>query len=408
MLPGEVLGRPARDQAAPTSARRWMQGEMRNAAKRRDWEAGYELFDGICDPSANDYMVMLHVADRCDRAVEAEEFLKAMKMRGLPVHMNAYNSLVNLHARSGNIERIHELLQEMQEKSIQKDLIMYSTVLNGYAKCRDITGAIATWEEMVATGIRPSNVAYISFLNVFAEAAEPQLALERLEEMTPRHDLAPRCPHFNVVLKACKYKSDGAAALAVLRMMNKASVKPDTASYTAALGAIMSESAEGWRQEADALLATMDASGVLLDMWLLDNRLAAHLGLRVNTVELGTFAGIDARYIAAAASDICKAKSDGLQLSSWAHRVHEMILVAQRAGSAPAGLESATDTGVPKNASSPTQGIGASLAESGAWVEVRSAAHGTYFWNRDTGVTQWEHPDGIPGRAGSLPNVEVT
>eukprot|EP00929_Paragymnodinium_shiwhaense_P097899 TRINITY_DN59483_c0_g1_i3.p1 TRINITY_DN59483_c0_g1~~TRINITY_DN59483_c0_g1_i3.p1 ORF type:complete len:388 (-),score=64.23 TRINITY_DN59483_c0_g1_i3:200-1363(-) len=250
---------------------------LAKAAAERDWFRATTVFQGIPCPDVKYWQAMLHAADRCGRLAEAEEVFA--KMPATYRRINGYTSLINLNSRVGNVPRTRELLQEMMKDDIQPDVYVLSAMLAGFSRARDVEGALAFWQEMLALGIEPSKTSFLSLMNVFAAAGRPELVMEWIGKMDAHNHRATQV-HWNVALKACQVKQDGAMARDVLAKMRAASIDVSIVSYTAVFLAVLRDPALQDVQKAQqaSLLKEMAEAGIEKDSHFYERCAVASLG----------------------------------------------------------------------------------------------------------------------------------
>ncbi|CAE8635884.1 unnamed protein product [Polarella glacialis] len=367
-----------------------VKGEVLDAARNRDWAAARAAFDRLEKPERVVYNSLLHAADRCNRRREAEIIFSEMQEKSIVRSEIAYTSVINLCARDGDTDRVFELLKQLRSEGLQPDVMVYSAALAGYSRTFDVEGAAARWKEMLEGGVRPTSIAFISLLNVYAASRDPVSARVRLAEMAS-FGLVPQTPHWNVLLKACLRKPDAEGALAALGEMRAAGVSPNVVSFTTALAAIHAQQLPGSQARAEALCHEMSALGVQADSFFVEERVRGQLGelqyqgsrgrrASMETLGLGT--------LESAAETLRKAREVGIRVGPRTLQLEtELADVLAFRGRASSGAATA--------AASPSVSSVPSSPSAADWVEVRSAEHGIYFWDRSTGTTQWTRPAGL-------------
>eukprot|EP00928_Gymnodinium_smaydae_P026728 TRINITY_DN208_c1_g1_i1.p1 TRINITY_DN208_c1_g1~~TRINITY_DN208_c1_g1_i1.p1 ORF type:complete len:470 (+),score=95.04 TRINITY_DN208_c1_g1_i1:51-1412(+) len=357
--------------------------EIREAASRRDWQAARARFlEG--PPAPVTFAAIMYAADRCGKLEEGEEFYAQMRQAGF-ARADAFTSLINLNCRYGNMTRARELLAEMRACNLVVDAMVFSALLNGAAKLADAECAQSIWQEMLSVGIKPTLIGFVSLMNAYAEAGRVDLAIASLDQIL-QHGLQPQAVHWNIVLKACKMKPDAATARREFQRMRAAGFEPIIVTYTALLGAIWRSAEPGWEAEVETLLSDMSKAGVPHDLRFVEERIASRLGCYASEALTRTASELDAgRLEEAAAYFRAFETSSPENLPRRAELVRrDLEQLLQRVGSL--GASRTQDA---------SAAPGDSSASTSDWVEVQSAAHGNYFWNRISGATQWERPAGV-------------
>eukprot|EP00931_Biecheleriopsis_adriatica_P066223 TRINITY_DN40621_c0_g1_i1.p1 TRINITY_DN40621_c0_g1~~TRINITY_DN40621_c0_g1_i1.p1 ORF type:complete len:504 (-),score=91.28 TRINITY_DN40621_c0_g1_i1:56-1513(-) len=367
---------------------------LMRAATSRNWDAARAAFDSLDSPEQVVYNSLLHVADRCRRRREAEGVFAEMAKQGVSRNVLAYTSLINLAARDGDTQRIQELMASLREEGLKPDVMVYSAALAGNGRACNVAGAVALWQEMLQAGVQPTSISFISLLNVFASAGDPASAREQMAGMQ-RFGLSPETPHWNALLKACLRKPDARAALAALEEMSSTGTRPNVVSYTAVLGTLHAEQPENWREHAEALCRQMQEQGVKPDAFFVEERVRGQLGelhCLGSRMRKAGLEALDTATLQSAAATLQDARETNIRVGPRTSQLEQDVLQVLSLRT-----QTATDSPEREPRNEVAAGVSEGLSKSpGAdWVEVCSAEHGTYFWDRASGITQWERPDGI-------------
>ncbi|XP_010267968.1 PREDICTED: pentatricopeptide repeat-containing protein At1g60770-like [Nelumbo nucifera] len=130
----------------------------------------------------------------CNEKMVDKAMAHLRKMRELNLASNApaYNSLMTLHMKLGEAEKVPVLAQEMKEKLIEPDSFTYNILMSSYASLKDIEGVERVMEEVKTRSEIDGNwTMYGSLAAVYIASGlfeKAQLALKELEQRNKPKD----------------------------------------------------------------------------------------------------------------------------------------------------------------------------------------------------------------------------
>merc|ERR1719399_1567979 len=95
----------------------------------------------------------------------AMELYNEMKKETASCSLVTYNTLIDVCARQGDVDRAAQLFRDMCSLGVSPDLITYSTVIKGYCVQGDLEQAIQLFTLMRKRGIQPDAVLFNSILD---------------------------------------------------------------------------------------------------------------------------------------------------------------------------------------------------------------------------------------------------
>eukprot|EP00933_Yihiella_yeosuensis_P071182 TRINITY_DN79387_c0_g1_i1.p1 TRINITY_DN79387_c0_g1~~TRINITY_DN79387_c0_g1_i1.p1 ORF type:complete len:954 (+),score=224.23 TRINITY_DN79387_c0_g1_i1:150-3011(+) len=118
---------------------------------------------------------------RFDRVWKVYDEMMALKLGFTVV---TFNSLIDVCARSGEMNRVQPLMEDMTKTGIEPNVITYSTVLKGYCSANRLDEAFMILEEMKRnSNLRPDEVTYNTLLDGCARQGLFDRGMSVLTEM---------------------------------------------------------------------------------------------------------------------------------------------------------------------------------------------------------------------------------
>ncbi|KAG0463674.1 hypothetical protein HPP92_019276 [Vanilla planifolia] len=140
------------------------------------------------------------------------------------------NSLINFHARCGDLSRAGEMFDRMPEKS----LISWTAMISGYGMHGFGEIALNVFERMLAEGFRPDGVLMVSVLSACSHSGLYKRGMRYFLSMKDVYGVQPRAEHY-----ACMVDLMGRAGRLkdALELIHSMPVEPDGAVWGALLAA---------------------------------------------------------------------------------------------------------------------------------------------------------------------------
>lgn len=167
--------------------------------------------------------------------------MREMGEKGVKGNVYIYNTAIAAFARCGRPQEAEALLTVMLARdSVAPDTISYNSVINAHARRGDLDAALRllrrmTELELMGGGlVKPDLVTYNSVANAAAKRGDSLAAAEILKAMT-KAGIAPALITYNSCLAACKSKGDLRRAVLLLELMRDDGIDPDQRSYSAAI-----------------------------------------------------------------------------------------------------------------------------------------------------------------------------
>lgn len=101
---------------------------------------------------------------------QAEELLEKIKSLGLHVNEEMYSSLIEIHGKRGDHERVNTLIQEMEEENLEIGLRIRNAVLAACAKDGNTEKAEKTLRYLKESRLKPDWRTYVYLIQVYGTA----------------------------------------------------------------------------------------------------------------------------------------------------------------------------------------------------------------------------------------------
>eukprot|EP00929_Paragymnodinium_shiwhaense_P000447 TRINITY_DN100692_c0_g1_i1.p1 TRINITY_DN100692_c0_g1~~TRINITY_DN100692_c0_g1_i1.p1 ORF type:complete len:1002 (-),score=352.27 TRINITY_DN100692_c0_g1_i1:60-3065(-) len=161
-----------------------------------------ELSKSVPRMDMQNYMSLIRSAGKEKDVKTALEVLEKIRAAGLTPDLPVYNSVLDVCACAGDMERGHKLFLEMIAAG-HKDIITCNTLMKGHCSNGNIAAARKMLRDVEASGLIPNDVSYNCIINAAASRGKFREAWEVIEEMEKKGIAAD---HYTVaaMLKALK------------------------------------------------------------------------------------------------------------------------------------------------------------------------------------------------------------
>ncbi|KAM7269748.1 hypothetical protein ACFE04_025245 [Oxalis oulophora] len=148
-------------------------------------------------------------------------------------HLNSYdiamsNALINMYAKSGEIEDARRVFDETREKNV----ITWTSLIAGYGKHGCVSDAIKLFKQMEEEGLKPNDVTFLSLLFACSHTGLTDEGWKLFNVMVSKYHVTPRNEHVSCLVDLLARKGWLEEAYNII-----SSVRPDTSLWGAFLGA---------------------------------------------------------------------------------------------------------------------------------------------------------------------------
>ncbi|CDI74027.1 PPR repeat-containing protein, putative [Eimeria praecox] len=193
------------------------------------------------------------------KGYQALSLFEEMAAQGVEINTVTYNSLLDVCARVGAMDRAASLLDDMLQKGVQPDLITFSTIIKGYCAhgqmdkgllllkamkqkninpdgvlynslldgCRSSL-CLELWQEMQAQRIKPSNFTLSILIKLHGRMRQLPVAFELVKQLPKMYDFRINAHVYTCLMAACIENRQYKAAYNVLQIMRREGVAADS------------------------------------------------------------------------------------------------------------------------------------------------------------------------------------
>jgi len=243
-------------------------GEIRDAARARDWQGALHSFSLANRKTAQLYEGLLRAALDCRRYPEGLDIFGRMCEENCLPTARAYVHAIRLHAKLGQLERAEERWRQALEQGMPHALMpeAYLAIISACAEAGDVAGAVGHFERLDQhLDATPGQTHFGAVLHACAKARHGSIALRFLSEMRARY-----LPRDAVAYTSCMTALRGSPLSDVTelaRLMVKDRVNPHEHLVEAHLGAVLGMCPETFAENqmhGDLDRARLNAAAVIL------------------------------------------------------------------------------------------------------------------------------------------------
>jgi len=182
------------------------------------------------------YSAMLsHAAD----SEQAEELLDQMSEAGVQPNIVTYNTLINKHQETGQLDRASALLSSMAASGVRPDVVTYSSLIDGLSRSLRHRQAERLWGQMRKQGVQPDVTTYNIIVRMYCRTHRPREARATIRDMVARQ-LVPSAATYAPIIAVYGKEGDFAGLLDVLEEMRDRKVDLDVRALRSVMSALTS------------------------------------------------------------------------------------------------------------------------------------------------------------------------
>lgn len=107
-----------------------------------------------------------------------------------------YNALVDMYAKSGDLEMADEVFNELEKK----DIYTWTTMISGFAVHGEGRRAIVLFDDMLDSRIRPNEVTFLAVLSACSHSGLVDVGRDLFEKMREGYKLEPTIEHYGCMV----------------------------------------------------------------------------------------------------------------------------------------------------------------------------------------------------------------
>lgn len=218
----------------------------------RVWSLQEEMVKLGIQFTLSTFNVLIDVCARSGQMQRAEPLLKDMGELGIEPNVITFSSVIKGYCSENRVDKAFELLEEMKKTTtVVPDEVTYNTLLDGCARYGQFERGLAVLEEMKSVGVPPSNFTLSVLVKLANRSKKPAKAFELCEQICSEFKIRPNMHVYNNLIHACTNYNDFQRSLEVFGQMLSERVRPDGRTYSLLLRACISARAT---REAELLL----------------------------------------------------------------------------------------------------------------------------------------------------------
>ncbi|KAF8103931.1 hypothetical protein N665_0182s0038 [Sinapis alba] len=120
----------------------------------------------------------------------------ALKSSQIRFDVALHNSLIDMYAKSGEIEDAVLAFEEMEEKDVRS----WTSLISGYGRHGDIEKAIDLYNRMEHEGIKPNDVTFLALLSACSHTGETEIGWKVFNTMINKYGIKVREEHLSCMV----------------------------------------------------------------------------------------------------------------------------------------------------------------------------------------------------------------
>ncbi|CAF2099715.1 unnamed protein product [Brassica napus] len=120
----------------------------------------------------------------------------ALKSSQIRFDVALHNSLIDMYAKSGDIEDAVLAFEEMEEKDVRS----WTSLISGYGRHGDIEKALDLYNRMEHEGIKPNDVTFLALLSACSHTGETEIGWKILNTMINKYGIKVREEHLSCMV----------------------------------------------------------------------------------------------------------------------------------------------------------------------------------------------------------------
>lgn len=181
-------------------------------------------------PSAVTFICTLQACASIGATDKGEEIHGEIERRGLLARDLVGNTLINMYAKCGALEKAHKVFNKLPVR----DIFSFTTLMEGYAQLGDSEPVFNMFDRMLGEGVKPNFVTFIVLLSVCSRTGLFAKSHTYFEAMTQNFGICSTLAHHSCMVDLLSRAGQADKALEVIKKMKEL---PDLAMWHALLSA---------------------------------------------------------------------------------------------------------------------------------------------------------------------------
>jgi pentatricopeptide repeat protein len=235
-----------------------LKGFGRQKLFNRVWNVYDEMVAANMQFTIVTFNSLIDVCARSGEMQRVQPLLEDMSNQGIEPNVITYSTVLKGYCSANRIDEAFELLEEMKKnKAICPDEVTYNTLLDGCARHGLYDRGLTVLAEMRAANVPPSNFTLSVLVKLASRSRKTSKAFELVRDLSKEFNLRLNIHVYNNLIQAAIAANDFRRALEVFEQLLSEKVKPDPRTYTLLLKATVST-----KQVTDAIQLLRSACGL--------------------------------------------------------------------------------------------------------------------------------------------------
>ncbi|KAL8443950.1 hypothetical protein Emed_006493 [Eimeria media] len=174
------------------------------------------------------YNSLLDVCARVGAMDRAAMLLDDMLKNGVKPDLITFSTIIKGYCAHGQMDKGLLLLKAMKQKNISPDGVLYNSLLDGCVRAGRSSLCLELWREMQAQRIKPSNFTLSILIKLHGRMRQLQVAFELVKQLPKMYDFQLNAHVYTCLMAACIENRQYRAAYNVLQNMRREGVAADS------------------------------------------------------------------------------------------------------------------------------------------------------------------------------------
>jgi len=207
------------------------------------WSIHDEMMREKISLSVTTYNALLDVCARSGELQRMKPLLEDMVKQNITPSIITYGTVIKAYCSSNRLDEAFDAMESMKRAGIAADEVTYNTLLDGCARYGLFDRGIKVLESMRQEGVLPSNFTLSVLTKLANRSKQPAKAFELVDSLSKELQIRPNMHVYNNLIQAASLQSDLSQAQDVFASMLKEGVRPDGRSFSLLLRCCVSQRA---------------------------------------------------------------------------------------------------------------------------------------------------------------------
>eukprot|EP01041_Mallomonas_annulata_P011208 gene11208-23420_t len=177
-------------------------------------------------PTVVTYSTLISRAGAWQKTALAEKYYKQMIYEKIPPDVQAFNSLINAYAKTGDTDAALHVLHDMDKAHILPSIVTFNTLLDSCSRKGNVSRAKEMFQLIITHDIKPNLRSYSSLIHACCQAGEINEAILLLKYMEEAN-IPPSAVTYSMLLHGMGQSGDLLQAFQLLDSMKSKGIRPN-------------------------------------------------------------------------------------------------------------------------------------------------------------------------------------